>query len=437
MTEGSAFTGISIRACVVWLFVMLGGVFAACGGSEPSANGGSSETHFLRRCTTTCEGGLRCACGVCSKPCDGDEACKGLAEQATCEMPAASSCGGRTEPAACELTCERDTDCAALAGDLRCTAGVCRVASAPGAGSGASGQGGSTAGSAGSSAAGSAAGGRAGGAAGSASAGSTGAGSGGSAAGVMCGATLCAEGMSCCDKCNGSCIGATSGAFCPDDADPNRVCGDAGTPEGFPCGDVVCGADERCCDKCQSACINALSGANCPDDNDPDRICTDAGSAQCSVSGDSCLARACCAGLSCCSGIPVPSGEANCYPNDCPDSDQNLKRDIVTADTDAVLSAVASLPIARWRYTDDPAAAPHIGPMAQDFQAAFGGGSDDRHIAKVDGDGVSLAAIQALYRRVIELEQSQHALGERNAWLERELSALRSETPALCWPAPR
>jgi hypothetical protein len=394
MTESSAFTGISIRACVVWLCVMFGGVLAACGGSEPAANGGSSETHFLRRCTTTCGGGLRCSCGVCSKPCDGDGACKGLAEQATCEVPAASSCGGRTESAACELTCERDADCVALADDLRCTAGVCRVASAPAAGSGASGQGGSTASNAGSSAGG--------------SAGSSAGGSGGSSAG-------------------GSSAGGSGGGAAGSTDAGSSVAGSGGSPapDGFPCGDVVCPSDERCCDKCQSACINALSGANCPDDNDPNRVCTDAGSAQCSVSGDSCLSTPCCAGLSCCSGVPVPSGEANCYPNDCPDSDQNLKRDIVTADTDAILSAVASLPIARWRYTDDPAAAPHIGPMAQDFQAAFAVGSDDRHIAKVDGDGVSLAAIQALYRRVLELEQAQHALGERNARLEHELSALR------------
>ena len=38
-----------------------------------------------------------------------------------------------------------------------------------------------------------------------------------------------------------------------------------------------------------------------------------------------------------------------------------------------------------------------MGPMAQDFYAAFGLGEDDTHISTVDADGVALAAIQGLY----------------------------------------
>jgi len=39
-----------------------------------------------------------------------------------------------------------------------------------------------------------------------------------------------------------------------------------------------------------------------------------------------------------------------------------------------------------------------MGPLAQDFFAAFGLGEDDKHITTIDADGVALAAIQALYR---------------------------------------
>lgn len=41
-------------------------------------------------------------------------------------------------------------------------------------------------------------------------------------------------------------------------------------------------------------------------------------------------------------------------------------------------------------------ATPHLGPMAQDFHAAFNVGMDDKHMATVDEEGVALAAIQGL-----------------------------------------
>ena len=53
-----------------------------------------------------------------------------------------------------------------------------------------------------------------------------------------------------------------------------------------------------------------------------------------------------------------------------------------------------------WSYKARPGNK-HIGPMAQDFHAAFGlNGSDDTHIATVDESGVALAAIQGLNEKV-------------------------------------
>ncbi len=40
--------------------------------------------------------------------------------------------------------------------------------------------------------------------------------------------------------------------------------------------------------------------------------------------------------------------------------------------------------------------------MAQDFYAAFKLGEDSRHITTVDAEGVALAAIQALYKKVTD-----------------------------------
>ena len=49
--------------------------------------------------------------------------------------------------------------------------------------------------------------------------------------------------------------------------------------------------------------------------------------------------------------------------------------------------------LTQWRFKDFPSAI-HLGPMAQDFRAAFGLGLDDKSIATVDADGVALAAIK-------------------------------------------
>ncbi|MDP9225986.1 MAG: tail fiber domain-containing protein [Actinomycetota bacterium] len=70
----------------------------------------------------------------------------------------------------------------------------------------------------------------------------------------------------------------------------------------------------------------------------------------------------------------------------------------------AVLEELARLPISTWRYMWDAPDVRHLGPMAQDFAAAFGLGEDERLIDTIDADGVNMAATQALYNRVRALE---------------------------------
>ncbi len=93
-------------------------------------------------------------------------------------------------------------------------------------------------------------------------------------------------------------------------------------------------------------------------------------------------------------------------------SDRNAKTNFSAVDTRAILRKVASLPIETWNFKKEPESVRHIGPMAQDFRAAFGLGTDDKHIATVDVDGVSLAAIQGLYQMMLEknkqIEQLQN-----------------------------
>jgi hypothetical protein len=84
-------------------------------------------------------------------------------------------------------------------------------------------------------------------------------------------------------------------------------------------------------------------------------------------------------------------------------SDRNAKENFVAVNPQKVLDKVAALPITEWNYKTDSPDVQHIGPMAQDFQAAFGlNGKDDKHISVLDESGMALAAIQGLNQKLHE-----------------------------------
>ncbi len=103
-----------------------------------------------------------------------------------------------------------------------------------------------------------------------------------------------------------------------------------------------------------------------------------------------------------------------------PMSDRNVKRDFAAVDSREVLEQVARLAVQTWAYTNSGGVR-HIGPVAQDFQAAFHLGADDKTIATVDADGVALAAIQGLNQKV---EGEVTALRAENAELKQRLEKL-------------
>jgi hypothetical protein len=78
-----------------------------------------------------------------------------------------------------------------------------------------------------------------------------------------------------------------------------------------------------------------------------------------------------------------------------------------------VLERVAALPISTWSYLWDNGEVRHMGPMAQDFYAAFGLGADQRRIEVADGQGVALAAIQALRELIRRQEEEIAGLRDR------------------------
>jgi hypothetical protein len=104
-------------------------------------------------------------------------------------------------------------------------------------------------------------------------------------------------------------------------------------------------------------------------------------------------------------------------------SDRNVKKNFRPLDTRQVLEKLVEVPVQRWNYrweADD--AVPNIGPMAQDFKAAFYPGRDDKSITTQEIDGVALAAIQGLNHK---LEQQLKQRDSEIQDLRQSLSELR------------
>lgn len=111
-----------------------------------------------------------------------------------------------------------------------------------------------------------------------------------------------------------------------------------------------------------------------------------------------------------------------------PNSDVNAKTDFAPVNVAEILERVATLPLQQWRFKAEPDGVKHIGPMAQDFRAAFGLGEIPTAIATVDADGVALAAIQGLNQKleqkgaeITELKEAIHGLTELVGKLMQQL----------------
>jgi hypothetical protein len=115
-------------------------------------------------------------------------------------------------------------------------------------------------------------------------------------------------------------------------------------------------------------------------------------------------------------------------------SDRNMKTAILPLDGAAVLDKLERLPVSKWSYTSERGVR-HVGPMAQDFYAAFEVGEDDRHITTIDEDGVALAAIKSLYakseRNNASAVRENEALRTRISQERRELARLTERVAAL------
>lgn len=97
--------------------------------------------------------------------------------------------------------------------------------------------------------------------------------------------------------------------------------------------------------------------------------------------------------------------------------DSANKTDFRDVDRQELLRRVAALRVASYRLKSQSASVRHIGPVAQDFRAAFGVGETGTTINQADADGVLLAAVQALYEQNqglrAEVEELKAALRRR------------------------
>jgi hypothetical protein len=108
-------------------------------------------------------------------------------------------------------------------------------------------------------------------------------------------------------------------------------------------------------------------------------------------------------------------------------SDRNLKENFMALDAQSVLAKVAALSVEQWNYKTEGQAVRHVGPMAQDFHAAFGlDGADDKHIFVVDEGGVALAAIQGLDQKVNEKDAKIQEQGAEIAALKQSVAELKA-----------
>ncbi len=101
-------------------------------------------------------------------------------------------------------------------------------------------------------------------------------------------------------------------------------------------------------------------------------------------------------------------------------SDRHAKENFAPVNTQEVLAKVAALPLTTWTFKELHDGR-HLGPMAQDFYAAFGLGGSDTTITSIDPDGVALAAIQGLNQKVESERQKA----------EKEREQLRTENEEL------
>ncbi len=86
-----------------------------------------------------------------------------------------------------------------------------------------------------------------------------------------------------------------------------------------------------------------------------------------------------------------------------------------------------------WQFKKEiePGDRRHIGPMAQDFHAAFGLGDNDKVISTTDMNGVAIAAIQGLNQKIQSKDAELDSMKTKLAAQEEQLRSQEAHLKAL------
>jgi trimeric autotransporter adhesin len=118
-------------------------------------------------------------------------------------------------------------------------------------------------------------------------------------------------------------------------------------------------------------------------------------------------------------------------------SDRDAKTNISLLNGKSVLNKLLAMPVSSWSFKGGEAYR-QIGPMAQDFFAAFKLGDSDKAISAMNMGGVALAAIQGLNQKLIDESKAKDAKisalekkAEKFDALERAHDAMQRELAAI------
>jgi len=108
--------------------------------------------------------------------------------------------------------------------------------------------------------------------------------------------------------------------------------------------------------------------------------------------------------------------------------DRNMKENFEPVDGEWLLGKIKNIPITKWNYKKTNVNDKYIGPMAQDFYAAFQlGGTDSLGINSICIDGVNMAGIKALEKRTSIMNDKMQNIIEQNEQLIAENKKLKEQ----------
>ena len=109
-------------------------------------------------------------------------------------------------------------------------------------------------------------------------------------------------------------------------------------------------------------------------------------------------------------------------------SDRNKKENFTPVDGEWLLGKIRNISVTEWNYKKCDPTIKYIGPMAQDFYAAFHlGGTDSLGINSISIDGVNLAGVKALENRTANMQKEIEQLKEINKKLLAENKMLKED----------